>query len=409
MERSHTWVGTQVIVITGEVIMRIRYILLLVGILLISLAAGCASFTSTTSPTPARVSDESWGTLTTLPLATDALQPSPSRTPLLPTITKPTATAITVYETEVVLSTLSPMSVVHALDWLNDGVTLRYAYGSGVSTEPKYWQWRIYNTNLGSTQIISPPQSSVSTSVREQLGLCTQSDDECWHETRLYESPSGAHIVYAPSGATGEFGTGELWYVKADGSQGRRIQGQFISGSVTWSPKEDYFLIDVGWDFPEPLIVDTQALTASRLLDIVGLEVCPEPYTTAKFDPNGNYIVFTARSEGEKNCQLWQVEPTGDNLESLTDVWGNVSWSRTGQTLYVLHERQDAFAQRWLVLYKIDLISGDKQAILLSESLPYCGFLTGNFIWSVAPNERAIAYPDAAADDGLYIVHFGRP
>ncbi len=351
--------------------MRAQYVLILVGTLLLTLILGCAAPPPTTEAAPVE-------------------------------------TSVAVVETEVVLSARSPMSVVHTLAWLDDG-TLRYASASGESTEPKDWQWRTYDPTSGSTHITTPPRSSIPTSVREELGLCTRPEIECWRETRLYESPSGSQVVYAPPGSTGEFGSGELWYAKTDGSERRRIQGQIVPGAVTWSPKEDYFLVDVGRDFPDPMIVDTQSLTAKRVLDISALEICLQPYAAAKFDPRGDHLVFTARRKGEDACQLWQVEPTGANLEFITDVWGSVSWSNNAQTLYVLREREGMPPERRLILYEIDLTGEEKEAVLLSDALPYYGFLTGNFVWAVAPDEGAIAYLDAAAQDGVYVVHFACP
>lgn len=420
----------------------------LVGILLILLIVGCIS-QNTTSDNVTKSTSEAFqiaGSIASTP-TTKTMPNHPTKT-TFPTIT----TTPTVSTSNVALSTVTtatpersnaesqniyvPLEFISLeelvggqylmeIKWQPGGRYLTYALWSDEkSREPRGWEWWRYDIEGQQKQPLPPPESLVSEETRRQLNLCPideaqwDSDTACWRLSSLFESPYSDHIIFQPiPEENGEFGDGELWIARRDGSNVQKL-AEFTPSYVRWSSDGQWLL--TSQHFPglpgqeTHYLAKTDGSFIERLNQLSGTDHFLINGLFPEFSPDSSRVAFLgstiSESFNEDDYHLYVLNLETLDSQLVSDRVGLFQWDDDSQGIYVFDKGHYPIDPTKPVgiqqgnLYFIDL-NGLSEEILLATNLPYYPLNSfGTWLWTFSIQNKAIAYIGFQENEELGII-----
>lgn len=321
--------------------------------------------------------------------------------------------------------TVTPLTesntIASNVQWTDEGNSLIYSltdtqWPAHVLILPVYQTWWQYDLGSGVTQEVPPPQTQVTNTTRESLGICPFPYDEsnpfpypC--DNTLQESPSHNRIAFSSGKTTGEANT---WLADIDGSD--IIYLENFPGApedVRWSSDGRWFLIGYYAGVDGSKLYYLVSADGSFVESLEGLTNTSQWFiqgATPQFSPDGQKLAFAGiKTDGESltgeqlneeeayNLYILDLNTLESQLVSLR--FGMFQWTRDGRGLYVLDGSANTagnsieyvlndevnYADLYFIDLSLDAYPEQKLAGDMPIDLPYSG------TWTYSPEAQAIA------------------
>lgn len=312
---------------------------------------------------------------------------------------------------------------VWELKWSIDGQFLTYSVNNEqgpphVQSLPGYQNWWRYDVSGSMKEALPPPQTRVTNTVRESLGICPFPLPETLPypcSSNLSESPTSNRIVFTSEVLDSKVYT---WLADIDGSNLIPLDILDSPQDVMWSSNGQWLLIGIYWGTDNSnlyylvssdgtFIANLEELTSTSHFRVQG----PKP----AFSPDGQKLAFVGIETGGEpwNGQPWSPEKLDQeeayNLyvldlntleyERVSSRFGVFQWSGDGNGLYILDGAANTvlgyvkyldlgLGVRYAELYYIDLTQETYPEQKLAEDIPI-DIPYGE--WAYSPEARAMA------------------
>jgi hypothetical protein len=301
------------------------------------------------------------------------------------------------------------------LEWSEDGQSLTYSMGNEqwplhVQSLSIYQSWWRYDMVSSMKQILPSPQTRVSNTIREMLGICPfpvpeQLPYPC--SSNLKESTISDRIVFQSEKLDSQIYT---WLANTDGSDIIPLGFSDSPQDVIWSSDGQWLLIGIYWGGDGDLytLVSSDGTIVENLEELTNTSHYRVQGPTPQFSPDGQKLAFVGIETGGRNLSVEQLDQINDyalyvlDLNTLTyqvvsTRLGLFHWADDGSGLYVL----DGSAQTSLSyldsgsrvlyteLYYIDLTEGTFPEQKLASDIPMHLAYSGK--WAYSPEANAMA------------------
>jgi hypothetical protein len=372
------------------------------------------TLTTTTSPATPSASP----TNSVAPLASPSLPVSTAENP--PTILAETATPVSSYS-YISLGPLNSIRYLNHITWEQEGLSLIYAMeNEGLeldfpTIEAKDWLWWRYDLPTGVIESLSPPESQVSTTTRERLGICPL--EEAWRSpscpgfSAVIESPyGGERIVFIPPIG----GDGETWLANRDGSNAIRLRDSEgllgIASYFEWSSDGKWVVVGLYTygrsDERLHFLAATDGTFIGRLDYLTGHSHMLVQGLFPKFSPDGQQLAYVGTdvisSLDQADYGLYTLDLNSLTSRLITKRVGLFQWSAHSQGLFVLSNalnpierlpNAESLAGRESNLYYIDISYEEPVEQFIAGSIPYFPHDgPASTLWVYSPTTQAIAY-----------------
>lgn len=307
------------------------------------------------------------------------------------------------------------------VQWTDEGNSLIYSltdtqWPAHVLMLPVYQTWWQYDLGNRVTQEVPPPQTRVTNTTRESLGICPFPYAEsnpfpypC--NNTLQESSSQKRIVFSSGKVTGEANT---WLADIDGSDVIYLENYpGMPEDVRWSSDGRWLLIGYYAGVDRSKLFYLVSADGSFVESLEGLTNTSQWFiqgAAPQFSPDGQKLAFAGiKTDGESltgeqlneeedyNLYVLDLGTLENQLVSLR--FGMFQWTHDGGGLYVLDGSANTagnsieyilndevnYADLYFIDLSLDAYPEQKLVGDIPLDLPYSG------AWAYSPEARAIA------------------
>ncbi|MCL4872331.1 MAG: PEGA domain-containing protein [Anaerolineae bacterium] len=303
------------------------------------------------------------------------------------------------------------------LRWSDDGQSLMYSLSDEqwpyhVRLLPAYQSWWRYDVSSGTKQALPSPQTRITNSVRESLGICPYPLPEALPypcSSNFYESPTSNRIVFESEKLSP---TVHTWLADVDGSNLILLELSDSPQDVMWSSDGQWLLIGNYWGGDGNLytLVSSDGTVIKNLEELTNTSHYRVHGPTPQFSPDGQKLAFVGIETGGRRLpteQLDQIDAYNLYILDLNTLEyqmvspraGLFHWANEGSGLYILDgalqtplsAAEDMNLGRRILytdLYYIDLTQESFPEQKLASDIPV--HLTYSWEWAYSPEARAM-------------------